>query len=169
MLSGRGREPDKVRVLDQGADDYLTKPFGVPELLARVRALLRRAAHGPKAALPAYCYQDLEVDLSGRRAGLHGRDVALTRREYDVLAYLARNSSKVMLHRQVLHAVWGGQYSEESDYLWTFVQRIRRKLEPDRTHPRYVLSQAGVGYLGGRNCPQVGDPQHVACTGRRQP
>ncbi len=146
MLSGRGRERDKVQALDEGADDYLTKPFGVPELLARVRALLRRAAHAPKGPLPAYRFQGLEVDFGARRARLDGRDVALTRREYEVLAYLACNAGKVMLHRQVLHAVWGGQYGEETDYLWTFVQRIRRKLEPDRTHPRYVLTQVGVGY-----------------------
>jgi len=77
---------------------------------------------------------------------LDGRDVPLTRREFEVLAHLARNAGKVLLHRQVLQAVWGGQYGDESDYVWTFVKRIRRKIEPDRAHPRYVLTEAGVGY-----------------------
>jgi two-component system KDP operon response regulator KdpE len=146
MLSGRGRERDKVGALDLGADDYLTKPFGIAELLARVRALLRRAAEGPDEAAPPYRYAGLEVDFSARRARLHGVELPLTRREYEVLAYFAHHAGKVMLHRQVLQAVWGGQYGEEVDYVWTFVQRIRRKLEPDRHHPRYLLTATGVGY-----------------------
>jgi len=146
MISARGREADRVRALDLGADDYLTKPFGVAELLARVRALLRRVTPGPKGPLPVYEYEDLEVDFAARRARLRGEDAALTRREFEVLAYLARNAGKVLLHRQVLQAVWGSEYGDESDYVWTFVQRIRRKLEPDRHHPRYVLTETGVGY-----------------------
>ena len=146
MLSGRGRERDKVKALDLGADDYLTKPFGIAELLARVNALLRRVAPGPKATVPPYRYEGLEVDFGARRARLRGREVPLTRREFEVLAYFARNAGKILLHRQVLQAVWGGQYGDESDYIWTFVQRIRRKIEPDRVHPRYVLTESGVGY-----------------------
>jgi two-component system KDP operon response regulator KdpE len=146
MLSGRGRERDKVGALDLGADDYLTKPFGVAELLARVRTLLRRVAKGSDASAPPYCYNGLEVDFAARRARLHGADVPLTRREWEVFAYLAHNAGKVMLHRQVLQAVWGSEYGEEVDYVWTFVQRIRRKLEPDRHHPRYLLTETGVGY-----------------------
>lgn len=146
LLSGRGRERDKVSALDVGADDYVTKPFGVAELLARVRALLRRAADGPGASASPYRCDGLEVAFGARRARLHGFEVPLTRREYEVLAYLAHNAGKVMLHRQILPAVWGGQYGEEVDYVWTFVQRIRRKLEPDRQHPRYVLTETGVGY-----------------------
>jgi two-component system, OmpR family, KDP operon response regulator KdpE len=146
MISARGREADRVRALDLGADDYLTKPFGVAELLARVRALLRRVTPGTKGAMPPYRYQGLEVDFGARRARLNGKDVPLTRREYEVLAHLARNAGKVLLHRQVLQAVWGGQYGDEADYIWTFVQRIRRKLEPDRRQPRYVLTEPGVGY-----------------------
>ena len=146
VLSGRARERDKVEALDLGADDYLCKPFGVAELLARVKALLRRVAPGPRGALPAYRYQGLEVDFGARRARLHGRDVPLTRREFEVLAYFARNAGKILLHRQVLQAVWGGQYGEEADYVWTFAQRIRRKIEPDRTQPRYLLTEPGVGY-----------------------
>jgi two-component system KDP operon response regulator KdpE len=146
MISARGREADRVKALDLGADDYLTKPFGVAELLARVRALLRRSASGVKGPLPPYRYRGLEVDFGARRARLHGEDVPLTRREFEVLAYLARNAGKVLLHRQVLQAVWGNEYGEEADYVWTFVQRIRRKVEPDRHHPMYVLTEAGVGY-----------------------
>jgi two-component system, OmpR family, KDP operon response regulator KdpE len=146
MLSGRARERDTVEALDLGADDYISKPFGVAELLARVKALLRRVTPGPKGTLPPYRYQGLEVDFSARRARVDGVDVPLTRREFEVLAYLARNAGKVLLHRQVLHSIWGGQYGEESDYVWTFVQRIRRKIEPDRARPRYVLSERGVGY-----------------------
>jgi two-component system KDP operon response regulator KdpE len=146
MISARGREADRVRALDLGADDYLTKPFGVAELLARVRALLRRVTPGPKGPLPTYRYQGLEVDFGARRARLHGKDVPLTRREFEVLSHLARNAGKVLLHRQVLQAVWGSEYGDEVDYVWTFVQRIRRKLEADRHHPQYVLTEAGVGY-----------------------
>jgi two-component system, OmpR family, KDP operon response regulator KdpE len=146
MVSARGRETDKVKALELGADDYLTKPFGAAELLARVRALLRRVSGAPKGPLPPYCYQDLEVDFSARRARLNGADVSLTRREFEVLAYLARNAGKVLLHRQILQAVWGGQYADEVDYVWTFIQRIRRKIEPDRAEPRYVLTELGVGY-----------------------
>ncbi len=146
MVSARGRERDKVEAFDLGADDYLSKPFGVGELLARVKALLRRVGPGPRGPLPAYRHQGLEVDFSARRARLHGVEVPLTKREYEVLAYYARNAGKILLHRQVLQAVWGGQYGDEADYVWTFVQRIRRKIEPDRSKPRYLLTETGVGY-----------------------
>jgi two-component system KDP operon response regulator KdpE len=137
---------DKVEALDLGADDYLSKPFGVPELLARIKALLRRVTPGTRGPLLPYRYPGLEVDFAARRARVDGVDVPLTRREFEVLAYFARNAGKVLLHQQVLQAVWGGQYGEESDYVWTFVQRIRRKIEPDRAHPRHVLTEPGVGY-----------------------
>jgi two-component system KDP operon response regulator KdpE len=146
ILSGRGRERDKVEALDLGADDYLSKPFGIAELLARVKALLRRGTAGPKGPFLTYRHQGLEVDFGARRARLNGVDVPLTRREFEVLAYYARNAGKIMLHRQVLQAVWGGQYGDEDDYVWTFVQRIRRKIEPDRRMPRYLITEAGIGY-----------------------
>jgi two-component system, OmpR family, KDP operon response regulator KdpE len=146
VLSGGGRELDKVEALNRGADDYLSKPFGIAELMARVKALLRRVAPGTKTSLPPYSYEGLEVDFAARRARLHSVDVPLTRREFEVLAYFARNAGKILLHRQVLQSIWGGQYGEEADYVWTFVQRIRRKIEPDRAHPRYLLTEPGVGY-----------------------
>src|SRR5438445_6230943 len=146
MSSGCGREREKVEALDMGADDYVTKPFGIAELLARVKALLRRATPGPRGPQSAYRYRDLEVDFAARFASLVGVRVALTRREFEVLAYLARNAGKVVLHRQLLQAGWGGQYGDESDYVWTFVQRIRRKIDPDREQPPHILTHIGVGY-----------------------
>jgi two-component system KDP operon response regulator KdpE len=146
IVSARGREHDKVQALDLGADDYLTKPFGVDELLARVRATLRRAGSVLDSALPAYRHEDLEVDFSARRVRVAGRDVSLTPKQYDVLAYLARNAGKVLTHRQILQAAWGGQYADEVDYVWTYVRRIRRRIEPDPGQPRFLLTEPGVGY-----------------------
>jgi two-component system, OmpR family, KDP operon response regulator KdpE len=154
MLSGRVRERDKVEALDLGADDYVGKPFSITELMARVNALLRRVTPGGTRPLALYRFDGLEVDFSARRVRLNGSDVALTRREFEVLAYFARNAGKILLHRQVLHAVWGGEYGDESDYVWTFVQRIRRKIEADRKKPRYLLTEVGVGYYMP---PSVGD------------
>ena len=146
VVSARGREHDKVQALDLGADDYLTKPFGVHELLARVRATLRRSGSVHDSTLPAYVHAELEVDFAGRRVRVAGRDVSLTAKQYDVLAYLARNAGKVLTHRQILQAAWGGQYADEVDYVWTYVRRIRRRIEPDPSHPRFVLTEPGVGY-----------------------
>jgi two-component system KDP operon response regulator KdpE len=147
MVSARKRESDIVEAFNRGADDYLSKPFGVAELLARVEALLRRATPGSRGPrLRAYRHAGLKVDFESRRATLDGVAVPLTKREFEVLAYLARNAGRIVLHRQLLRAVWGPQYGDESDYIWTFVQRIRRKIEPDRNKPRYLLTETGVGY-----------------------
>ncbi len=146
MLSARGRESDKVRALNLGADDYLTKPFGMEEFLARVRAALRRAA--PHAAPPVAPYraEALEVDFASRRVRLEGHDVRLTPREYELLAYLARNAGRVLTHRQILEAVWGPEYGEEAEYVWAYIKRLRRKIEPDPARPGYLLTETGVGY-----------------------
>jgi two-component system KDP operon response regulator KdpE len=146
IVSARGREFDKVKALDLGADDYLTKPFGVDELLARVRAMLRRAGSVLESGLQAYRHAELEVDFSAHRVRVAGRDITLTPKQYDVLAYLARNAGKVLTHRQILQAAWGGQYADEVDYVWTYVRRIRRRIEPDPAEPRFLLTAPGVGY-----------------------
>jgi two-component system KDP operon response regulator KdpE len=146
MVSARGRELDKVQALDLGADDYLTKPFGVDELMARVRATLRRVGSVLDSTLPAYRYAQLEVDFGARRVRVAGTDVSLTPKQYDVLAYLARNAGKVLTHRQILQAAWGGQYADEVDYVWTYVRRIRRRIEIDPAAPRFLLTEPGVGY-----------------------
>jgi two-component system KDP operon response regulator KdpE len=146
IVSARGRELDKVQALDLGADDYLTKPFGVDELLARVRATLRRVGSVLDSTLPAYRHAELEVDFGARRVRVAGTDVSLTPKQYDVLAYLARNAGKVLTHRQILQAAWGGQYADEVDYVWTYVRRIRRRIEIDPAAPRFLLTEPGVGY-----------------------
>jgi two-component system KDP operon response regulator KdpE len=160
MISARRREFDILQAFNLGADDYLSKPFGIAELLARVKALLRRtssAAGGPLRQ--SYRYQGLEIDFDARRAKVGGVAVSLTKREFEVLAYLARNAGRVVLHRQLLQAVWGAAYGEEVDYVWTFVQRIRRKIEPDRETPRYVLTETGVGYRMPSPDLDEGSPQ----------
>jgi len=146
MLSARGHEKDIVRALDLGADDYLTKPFGVEEMLARVRAVLRRTAQAPTAPRPPLKVGDLEIDFAARRVTVQGREVQLTPTEYDLLAYLAVNAGRVLTHRALLQAVWGPEYGEETEYLWAYIRRLRRKIEPDPSNPRYIRTQPGVGY-----------------------
>ena len=146
MLSARGQEKDIVRALDLGADDYLTKPFGVEEMLARVRAVLRRTAQIPSAPRPPLKVGDLEIDFAARRVTVQGREVQLTPTEYDLLAYLAVNAGRVLTHRTLLQAVWGPEYGDETEYLWAYIRRLRRKIEPDPRNPRYIRTQPGVGY-----------------------
>jgi two-component system KDP operon response regulator KdpE len=145
MLSARGQEKDKVRALDLGADDYITKPFGVEELLARMRTVLRRSqqetgSHGPLVV------GDLAIDFGARRVTRAGEEVKLTPTEYELLVQLARSAGKVLSHTVLLQRVWGPEYGEESDYLWAYVRRLRRKIEADPDHPRYLLTEPGVGY-----------------------
>jgi len=149
VLSARGEERAKVRALDLGADDYLTKPFGMDELLARVRALLRRppvalgSADAESGTLRA---GDLAVDLARRQAWRGAAPLDLTPREFDVLAYLVRHAGKVATHRVLLADVWGPDYSSETQYLRVFINRLRRKIEPDPAHPTYIVTEPGVGY-----------------------
>lgn len=147
VLSAQGEERQKVQALDAGADDYLTKPFGMEELLARLRAMLRRAAAtAPAATEPVIEAGDLRIELAAQVVTRGGAEVPLTRTEYALLRELARNLGKVLTHRQLLQRVWGPEYGDETEYLRTFVKQLRRKLEPDPAHPAYLLTQPGVGY-----------------------
>ena len=147
MLSARGQERDIVRALDLGADDYLTKPFGVEEMLARVRATLRRTAQTGVTPRPPLVMEDLEIDFAVRRVTMRGREVRLTPTEYNLLAHLVINSGRVLTHRALLQAVWGPEYGAETEYLWAYIRRLRRKIEPDPSNPTYILTQLGVGYF----------------------
>lgn len=146
ILTARGQEKDKVRALDLGADDYLTKPFGVEEMLARVRAVLRRSSAREAAPRPPFVLDDLQVDFARRRVTVRGQEVKLTPTEYGLLQQLVVNAGKVLTHAALLRAVWGPEYHHESDYLWAYVRRLRRKIEPDPASPRYLLTEPGVGY-----------------------
>ena len=143
VLSVVGDEAEKVAALDAGADDYVQKPFGIDELLARLRALLRRAAPSTEPVLEI---GELRIDLVKRLVSVGGRAVSLTPTEYDLLRVLARNEGKLLTHPAILREVWGPAYREESNYLHVYVSHLRRKLEPDPARPRYLLTQPGVGY-----------------------
>jgi two-component system KDP operon response regulator KdpE len=149
ILSATDQEREKVRALDLGADDYMTKPFGPDELAARIRAAIRRAERLAKAAEgsePVVKAGDFEIDLAARIVRRNGEEVRLTRTEYDLLRTLAVNANKVMTHRQLLQSVWGPEYGDEAEYLRTFVKQLRRKLEPDPSRPDVILTEPGVGY-----------------------
>jgi two-component system, OmpR family, KDP operon response regulator KdpE len=149
ILSARGNEHDKVEALDAGADDYLTKPFGVPELLARVRAMLRRGALAAGAEGPpltAYAVGDLSVDFARRRVFVRGEELHVTPLEYRLLATMARHAGKVLTHRFLLREVWGPAHVEQVAYLRVFMASLRRKLEADPARPRYLKTEQGVGY-----------------------
>jgi len=143
VLSVVGDENEKVAALDAGADDYVTKPFGVDELLARLRAALRRVA---PSAEPVLEIGELRVDLEGREVSVSGALVQLTPHEYDLLRLLARNEGKLLTHKTILREVWGEAYADESHYLHVYVSQLRRKLEPDPARPRYILTEPGAGY-----------------------
>ena len=143
MLSAVGDEAEKIAALDAGADDYVTKPFSVDELLARLRAALRRTLPAGDAVIEL---GELRIDLAKRLVTVGGRAVSVTPTEYDLLRLLARNQGKLMTHPAILREVWGPGYREESNYLHVYVSQLRRKIEPDPTRPRYLLTQPGVGY-----------------------
>jgi two-component system, OmpR family, KDP operon response regulator KdpE len=146
VISARGREEDKVAALDAGADDYLTKPFGVPELLARLRVALRHTSRIGDGASSRLALGDLEIDLEKRRVTLGGEVVHLTPIEYRLLAELARNAGKVMTHSQLLRQVWGQAYAHQSHYLRVYMAQLRRKLEADPAQPKRLITEPGVGY-----------------------
>lgn len=142
VLSAHGEEATKVEALDLGADDYLTKPFGAAELLARLRAALRRAG----GAAPVFELDGLRVDIERRHVTRDGCAVALTRKEFDVLKYLVSSAGRVSTHTMILRAVWGPEHGEETQYLRNVVLSLRRKLERDPAHPVVILTEPGVGY-----------------------
>jgi two-component system KDP operon response regulator KdpE len=148
ILSARDQEQQKIIALDHGADDYLTKPFSTGELLARIRAALRHAAHVGSGEPGASSYEigDLKVDLAARRVFAHGCEVHLTPIEFKLLTTLVHSQGKVLTHRQLLKEVWGPQQVQETHYLRVFMANLRRKLEADPAQPRYLLTEQGVGY-----------------------
>ena len=147
MLSALGDEGDKVKCLDLGADDYITKPFGASELTARVRAVLRRTeGAGTIPTQPSFTSGDLEINFVKRRVTVAGNEVKLTPTEYALLQEFVLNAGKVLTHTYLLNKVWGSEYREDTQYLHVFVRRLRAKLELDPTNPRYILTVPGVGY-----------------------
>ncbi len=144
ILSVREQESDKISALDAGADDYLTKPFGTGELLARIRVVMRRVAQGP--AGPVFSSDDLTVDLARRVVTACGQDVHLSPTEYDLLRALVLHAGKVLTHRQLLRQVWGPAYEQEAHLLRVTIGHLRHKLEPDPARPRWIITEPGVGY-----------------------
>jgi two-component system KDP operon response regulator KdpE len=144
VLSAREHEATKVAALDAGADDYVTKPFGMDELLARLRAAVRRSA--PAEDAPVITTEDFTIDLAAKRVRTTDGEVKLTPTQWQLLEVLARNRGKLLTHKQLLQDVWGPAYSTESNYLRVYVAQLRRKLEPDPARPRYLLTETGMGY-----------------------
>ena len=144
VLTARDQEKEKIDALDAGADDYITKPFGIGELLARMRVSVRRAAHTGDD--PVIQCGDLTVDLAQRRVMIDAQEIKLTPTEYDIMKVLAQNAGKVLTHRQLLKAVWGDTYAEDTQYIRVYVGQLRRKIEPNPTQPKYIITESGVGY-----------------------
>jgi two-component system KDP operon response regulator KdpE len=144
ILSVRDREDDKITALDSGADDYVTKPFGIGELLARMRVALRKSIQ--ESPEPVYRVDGLEVDLEHRRVAVQGKEVQLTPTEYDLLRLLVHHAGKVLTHNQILRQIWGPAYIEQPHLLRVNISNLRRKIEPEPTRPRYILTELGVGY-----------------------
>jgi two-component system, OmpR family, KDP operon response regulator KdpE len=146
VLSVKGEEQTKVRALDAGADDYVTKPFGIEELLARLRAALRRAPSKAENLNEKLIDGDFEINLSARQITVRGSEIHLTPKEFDLLTYLFQNRGKVVTHRSLLAAVWGGNFTEQPEYLRVFVNSLRKKIEPNPAEPQYILTEPWVGY-----------------------
>jgi two-component system KDP operon response regulator KdpE len=148
VLSVKGEEQTKVEALDAGADDYVTKPFGIEELLARIRAALRRVSETQTTGAASRMLEagDFRVDLEARGVTVAGGQVHLTPKEYDLLVYLLGHPGKVLTHRSLLAAVWGGNYVEQTEYLRVFIGQLRKKIEPDSASPRYILTEPWIGY-----------------------
>ena len=144
MLTVRNAERDKVMALDAGADDYVVKPFGIEELLARIRSALRRYAPGD--AVAPFVSKDLTIDFESREVTVRGHTVHLTPKEYDVLKHLVANQGKPLTHRRLLQSVWGPDYGEETENLRVVINQLRKKIEADPAHPKYILTEPWIGY-----------------------
>ena len=144
MLTVRNAERDKVQALDAGADDYVVKPFGIGELLARIRAALRR--YSPGDALPPFVSKDVTIDFESRQVIVRGQAVHLTPKEYDVLKHLVANQGKPLTHRRLLQSVWGPDYGEETENLRVVINQLRKKIEADPTRPKYIVTEPWIGY-----------------------
>ncbi|KYZ76028.1 two-component system response regulator [Anaerosporomusa subterranea] len=144
ILTARDQEQEKVQTLDSGADDYITKPFGVSELMARMRVSLRRASHTEKELI--LTCGDLKVDITQRRVTVGGWEVKLTPTEYNILKELIQHAGKVLTHKQLLGAIWGKYHIEDTHYIRLFISQLRHKIEENPTQPRYIISEPGVGY-----------------------
>jgi two-component system KDP operon response regulator KdpE len=155
MLTAKALESDMLRGFEVGCDDYLTKPFSAKELIARVKAVLRRSQHPEETIHATLACGDLEIDFARRVVKVNGAHVSLTRTEYALLRELALNANRVMLHQDLLAAVWGPEYRDDIDYLRAYIRYLRRKLEQDTSNPRYILTSPGVGYMLA--CPERGD------------
>lgn len=147
MLTAKAQEADVLRGFDAGADDYLTKPFSAKELVARVRAVLKRSRRPEETVTTALSCGELEIDFARRAVRVGGANVTLTRTEYALLRQLAINANRVMLHHDLLTAVWGPEYRDDIDYLRAYIRHLRRKLEADPANPRYIVTAPGVGYM----------------------
>jgi two-component system KDP operon response regulator KdpE len=146
VLSARGSETDKVRALDLGADDYVTKPFGPEELLARIRVALRRKGGASEDETGQIVAGDLTIDYDRRRVLRGGEELRLTPKEFELLSLLTRNADRVLTHRAILKAIWGPNAVSQPEHLWTLVAQLRKRIEPDPANPRYLLSEPWVGY-----------------------
>lgn len=148
ILSVQEQERDKVAALDRGADDYLSKPFGVQELLARIRVALRHSTERSSKTETSYLYQmgDLKIDLAGHQIWKNDQSLKLTKTEFKLLALLIQHAGKVLTHRQILREIWGAEYTGETHYLQVYISQLRRKLEVDPSQPQLILTESGVGY-----------------------
>lgn len=146
ILTVRNAEIEKVEALDAGADDYVCKPFSMPELLARIRAALRRAPTSPEGGPHSFVSGDLAIDFDARSVLVKSKPVRLTPKEFQILRFLISQGGKPVPHRQILQTVWGPDYGEESDYLRVFINHLRRKIEPNPSKPRYILTEPWIGY-----------------------
>jgi two-component system KDP operon response regulator KdpE len=146
MLTIRKLEADRIEALDAGADDYITKPFSMPELFARIRANLRRVPLSPRQGSRVVAFDEIEVDLGTHHVSIQGRDVRLTPKQFEVLNFLVANPNVSIPHARILQSVWGPDYGDEVEYLHVLVNQLRKKIEPDPSKPRYILTEPWFGY-----------------------